>query len=220
MRIDFISDINCPWCALGVAHLQNALKLMGADFHYELHFQPFELNPHLPTGGKNLVAYLSEKYGMDVEQIEANHQQLRERGEQAGFTFGKREHIWNTFDAHRLLYWAEMELGLDIQRKLKLALLDAYHGQAKNPSDKQVLINIVESLGLDKDRAELILTTDLFTKEVREREHQWQSAGINAVPSIVINNKHLIQGAQPVETLVNALKQLNQPGNGSRQLKT
>lgn len=211
MRIDFISDINCPWCALGVAHLQNALKLMGDEFQYELHFQPFELNPQLPKEGKNLVAYLSEKYGMDAAQIEASHQNLRERGEQAGFAFGKREHIWNTFDAHRLLYWAETELGLDAQRKLKLALLDAYHGHKKNPSDKQVLINLVEGLGLDQERAELILTTDLFTKEVREREHQWQSAGINAVPSIVINSKHLIQGAQPVESLVSALKQLDQP---------
>lgn len=211
MRIDVISDINCPWCALGVTYLQNALQLMGDEFYYELHFQPFELNPQLPKEGKNLVAYLSEKYGMDTAQIAASHENLRERGAQAGFIFGKREHIWNTFDAHRLLYWAEMELGLDAQRKMKLALLDAYHGHAKNPSDKQVLIDIVEGLGLDKDRAELILTTDLFSKEVREREHQWQSAGINAVPSIVINNKHLIQGAQPVETLVNAFRQLNQP---------
>ncbi len=210
MRIDFVSDINCPWCALGAVHLQNALKLMGDDFLYELHFQPFELNSQLPKEGKNLVAYLSEKYGMDAAQIEAGHQNLRDRGEQVGFLFGKREHIWNSFDAHRLLYWAELELGLEVQRKLKLALLTAYHGQAKNPSDRKVLISIVDELGLDRDRAELILTTDLFAKEVRQRERQWQSAGINAVPSMVIDNKHLLQGAQPVEVLVSALKQLSQ----------
>lgn len=212
MRIDFVSDINCPWCALGVAYFQKALQLMDDDFQYELHFQPFELNPQLPKEGKNLTVYLSEKYGMDIAHIEASQQNLRERGEQVGFIFGKREHIWNTFDAHRLLYWAEVELGLDIQFKLKSALLNAYHGQAKNPSNKQVLINIVNELGINKDRAELILTTDLFSKEVREREQQWQAAGINAVPSIVINQKHLIQGAQPADVLVNALKQLNKPG--------
>jgi predicted DsbA family dithiol-disulfide isomerase len=210
MRIDVISDINCPWCALGVTYLQQALKFMGNDFNYELYFQPFELNPQLPKEGKNLVNYLSEKYGMDATQIESSHQNLRERGEKAGFLFGKREYIWNTFDAHRLLYWAEVELGLETQFKLKLALLNAYHGQGKNPADKQVLINIIESLGLNKTRAELILTTDLFSKDVREREHQWQAAGINAVPSIVINNRHLIQGAQPVEALVDALGKLNQ----------
>jgi predicted DsbA family dithiol-disulfide isomerase len=210
MRIDVVSDINCPWCALGVTYLQKALKLMGDNFNYELHFQPFELNPQLPKEGKNLVDYLSEKYGMDATRIESSQQNLRELGEKVGFIFGKREHIWNTFDAHRLLYWAEVELDLETQFKLKLALLNAYHGQAKNPADKKVLINVVEALGLDKERAELILTTDLFSKEVREREHQWQAAGISAVPSIVINNRHLIQGAQPVETLLDALRQLNQ----------
>lgn len=210
MRIDFISDINCPWCALGVTHFQKALQLMDDDFNYELHFQPFELNPQLPKEGKNLVAYLSEKYGMDAKQIEGTHQNLRDRGAEIGFIFGKRDHIWSTFDAHRLLYWAEVELGLDVQAKLKWVLLNAYHGQGKNPADKTVLISLVGDLGLDKNRAELILTTDLYSKEVREREHQWQSAGIRAVPSIVINNQHLIQGAQPVEVLVNALKQLSQ----------
>lgn len=209
MRIDFISDINCPWCALGVVAFQKALELMGKSIDYELHFQPFELNPQLPKEGKNLVDYLSEKYGMDSERIEATHQHLKERGDEVGFVFGKREHIWNTFDAHRLLYWAELELGLDVQRKLKLALLRAYHTEAKNPGDQQVLINIVEQLGLDKDRAELILTTDLFSKDVRELEQEWQELGISAVPSIVINGEYLIQGAQPVDVLVSILMKLN-----------
>lgn len=210
MRIDFISDINCPWCALALVQLQQALMLMGEDFRYELYFQPFELNPQLPPKGENLVKYLSDKYGMSATQIEASQLNLKQRGEQVGFLFGKRETIWNSFDAHRLLYWAELELGLEVQRNLKLALLTAYHGQAKNPSDRSVLINIVDELGLDGSRAELILTTDLFEKEVRQRERHWQAAGINAVPSMVINNKHLLQGAQPVEALLNALKQLSQ----------
>jgi len=208
MRIDFISDINCPWCAIGVGSFQRALELVGSTIHYELHFQPFELNPQLPKEGKNLVDYLSEKYGMDSERIEGNQQHLRKRGEEIGFTFGEREHIWNSFNAHRLLYWAETELGLDTQRKLKLALLTAYHTEGKNPSDQQVLINIVDQLGLDKDRAELILTTDLFSKEVRELEKQWQDLGINAVPSIVINREHLVQGAQPVDVFVGMLMRL------------
>ncbi len=208
MRIDFISDINCPWCALGVVSFQKALDLMGSSFQYELHFQPFELNPQLPKEGKNLFDYLSEKYGMDSERIEGNQQHLRKRGDELGFVFGKREYIWNSFDAHRLLYWAETELGLETQRKLKLALLTEYHTESKNPSDQQVLINIVEQLGFDKDRAEFILKSDLFSKEVRELEEEWQALGISAVPSIVIDREQLIQGAQPVDVFVGILMRL------------
>ena len=208
MRIDFISDINCPWCALGVVSFQKALDLMGGSLNYELHFQPFELNPQLPKEGKNLFDYLTEKYGLNSERIEGNQQHLRERGDEVGFVFGKREHIWNSFDAHRLLYWAETELGLEAQRKLKLALLTAYHTAGRNPSDHQVLMNIVEQLGLDKDRAEFILTGDLFGREVRELEAEWQELGINAVPSIVINREQLIQGAQPVNIFVGILMRL------------
>ena len=208
MRIDFISDINCPWCALGVVSFQKALDLMGSSFQYELHFQPFELHPQLPKEGKNLFDYLSEKYGMDSERIEGNQQHLRKRGDELGFVFGKREYIWNSFDAHRLLYWAETELGLETQRKLKLALLTEYHTESKNPSDQQVLINIVEQLGFDKDRAEFILKSDLFSKEVRELEEEWQALGISAVPSIVIDREQLIQGAQPVDVFVGILMRL------------
>ena len=208
MRIDFISDINCPWCALGVVSFQKALDLVGSRLQYELHFQPFEINSQLPKEGKNLFNYLSEKYGMNSERIEGTQQHLRERGDEVGFVFGKREHIWNSFDAHRLLYWADTELGLEIQRKLKLALLTAYHSEGKNPSDQHVLMDIVEQLGLDKDRAEFILTSDLFAKEVRALEEEWQELGVNAVPSIVINREQLIQGAQPVDVFVGLLMRL------------
>jgi len=219
MRIDFISDINCPWCALGVASFQKALKLMGDRFQYDLHFQPFELNPDMPKEGRNLVDYLSEKYGMTATRIEETQQHLRERGEEVEFVFGKRDYIWNTFDAHRLLYWAELELGLDVQRKLKLALLNAYHTESKDPSDKQVLIDIVTDLGLDKDRAEIILTTDLFANDVRTLEQQWHELGINAVPSIVINREHLIQGAQSVDVLVGILMRLNKAEASAKKIE-
>ena len=209
MRIDFISDINCPWCALGVVSFQKALELMGKSFDYELHFQPFELNPHLSKEGKILFEYLSEKYGMDADRIAETQQHLRERGDEVGFVFGKRDHIWNSFDAHRLLYWAELELGLDEQYDLKMALLRAYHSEAKDISDHDVLIEIVLEQGLDRRRADIVLTTDLFGIEVRKREQEWHELGINAVPSIVINREHLIQGAQPVDILVGMLMRLN-----------
>lgn len=209
MRIDFISDISCPWCALGLASLEKALAQLGDEIQYELHFQPFELNPDMPAEGKNLNQYLADKYSMPIEQIEANHENIRKRGEELGFTFGKRERIWNTFDAHRLLYWAD-RCGEGLQRKLKLALMQAYQGEGQNPGDHRILSQLVADVGLDKAEANAILQSDAFSAEVRNLEREWHLSGINAVPSLVINQQHLLQGAQPVELLVSALRELNE----------
>ncbi|MES1190284.1 MAG: DsbA family oxidoreductase [Steroidobacter sp.] len=208
MRIDFISDIACPWCAVGVASLDKALQEAGSDFEYELHFQPFELNPGMPKEGRNLVEYLSQKYGMSADRIKASHDMLYQRGKEVGFEFGRRDHIWNTFDAHRLLYWADQLDKSGAQFALKKALLRAYHGEAKNPSDRDVLLQAVAAVNLDTQEAQRILSSDLYAAEVHQLEHQWQRSGINAVPSMVINQRHLLQGAQPVETIVQALQQL------------
>lgn len=208
LRLDFISDINCPWCALGLANLRAALTQLDNEVDVELHFQPFELNPQLPPEGVDLVDYLRNKYGMTAEQVEANHTTLRERGAEAGFVFGKRERLWNSFDAHRLLYWAGQEGAPDSQYKLKTALMQAYQAEGRNHSDAQVLLELVEQCGLDKTRAQGILDSDEYVREVRELEQQWQSAGISAVPSLVINRKHLLQGAQPAALIEQALRNL------------
>ena len=213
MRIDFVSDINCPWCALGVAELRKALTLLNDDIAVDLHFQPFELNPQLPEVGKNLVGYLQEKYGMSVVQIDAIHNTLKERGADVGFTFGKRETLWNTVKAHQLLYWAEIELGVEAQAQLKFALMQAYQGEGSNISDNVVLLDVVKSLGFSSERASRILNTNEFLNAVRQREQEWQGAGISAVPSIVINRKHLIQGAQSASTLVEMFRQLAAEAN-------
>jgi len=207
MRIDFISDIACPWCALGVATLEKALQEVGDSLDYELHFQPFELNPDMPKEGKNLVEYLSQKYAMSADRIKASHDMLHQRGLEVGFTFGHREQIWNTFDAHRLLYWAD-QLGQTSQFALKKALLRAYHAEGKNPADHQLLLELINEVGLNVEEAKAILTSGKYTEEVRKLEHQWQRAGINAVPSMIINQRQLLQGAQPVEVMVQAFRQL------------
>lgn len=209
LRLDFISDINCPWCALGLANLRTALAKLGDEITVDLHFQPFELNPQLPHEGVDLVDYLRNKYGMTAEQVEANHATLRERGAEVGFVFGKRDRLWNSFDAHRLLYWAEQEGVADSQYKLKTALMQAYQGEGRNHSDAQVLVELAGQCGLDKTRAQEILASDLYGREVRDLEQQWQSAGISAVPSLVINQKHLLQGAQPAELIEQALRDIN-----------
>ncbi len=207
MRIDFVSDVACPWCAVGLNALERALANLGSEVSVELHFQPFELNPDMPPEGANTVDYLARKYGISPQQIAQNQTAIRQRGADVGFVFGERPHVWNTFDAHRLLAWAPSQ-GADAQRRLKHALLKAYHGEGQNPGDREVLLALVGQLGLDVAAAQQVLDSKAYADEVREAEAAWQQAGIHSVPSIVIDQKHLIQGGQPPEVFEQALRRL------------
>ena len=207
MRIDFVSDVACPWCAVGLNSLERALEKIGDAIPVELHFQPFELNPAMPPEGQDTVEHLAAKYGITPEQIAHNQAAIRERGAAVGFAFGQRSRIWNTFDAHRLLHWAGLQ-GAERQRALKHALLEAYHGEGRNPGARDVLLDVAAKAGLDADEAARVLDEGRYVDEVREAEAMWQQAGIHSVPSIVIDRQHLIQGGQPPELFEQALRQI------------
>lgn len=207
MRIDFISDVACPWCAVGLNALERALEKIGGDIQINLVMQPFELNPDMGPEGQDTKAYLTRKYGLTPAQLEANRANIRERGAAVGFSFGERTRIWNTFDAHRLLQWAG-EQGPEHQRALKHALLKAYHGQGLNPGAPEVLLEAAIEAGLDAEAAKAVIHSDQHAGDVRAAEQFWQSQGISAVPSVVINQRHLIQGGQPPEVFEQALRQI------------
>ena len=215
MKIDYVSDIACPWCAVGLHSLERALERIDGAFPVELGFQPFELNPDMAPEGADLVQYLGRRYGLAEPQVRANQAALRERGAAVGFAFGERGRVWNTFDAHRLLWWAGHELDADAQRRLKLALLAAYHGDGRNPGARDVLLDIVGRLDLDTGRAAAILDGDEFAAEVRAAEQQWREAGIHSVPSVVVDGRHLIQGAQTQQVYEQALRQLAARSQGT-----
>jgi predicted DsbA family dithiol-disulfide isomerase len=204
MRIDFISDVACPWCAVGLHGLERGLAQLSDDVAVELHFQPFELNPKLEPEGRDVVEYLGAKYGKTPAQIAQTQAMIRERGAAVGFEFGPRTRTWNTFNSHRLLHWAGLQ---GRQRELKHALLTAYHGQGRNPGAPDVLLDCAVQVGLDAEEAQAIIDSDRFTDEVRAAETHWQQAGIRAVPSVVIDGKHLIQGGQPPEVYAQALRE-------------
>jgi predicted DsbA family dithiol-disulfide isomerase len=209
VKIDFVSDVACPWCAIGLAALERAMADIGGDLQVELHFQPFELNPDMGPEGEPIAEHLAHKYGLSADQLAQNGEALRQRGETLGVRIDlqKRDNIYNTFDSHRLLYWAG-ELGTEQQHALKRALLQAYHGEGRNVSDREVLVDIAGATGLDVDEARRILDTDAFAAQVREREHFYQQRGIRAVPSVILNDRHLVQGGQPPEVFAQALRQL------------
>jgi predicted DsbA family dithiol-disulfide isomerase len=207
MKIDFVSDVSCPWCVIGLQSLEAALANLRGELDVDLHFQPFELNPQMGPGGQDIVEHLAEKYGSTPEQLERSQEMIRARGAALGFTFDmhKRRRIYNTFDAHRLLHWAA---GEGKQQALKHALFAAYFTEGRDPSDHGVLAQIAERVGLDAMRARQILASDEYAKDVRARERFYSERGIHAVPSLVVNDGHLIQGGQPVEVFEQALRQL------------
>jgi len=209
MKIDFVSDVSCPWCAIGLNALEQALARVAPDIAATLHFQPFELNPQMATEGQEIVEHLGQKYGIDAQQIAANTEAIRQRGASVGFTFGigKRSRIYNTFDAHRLLHWAGLQ-GEAAQRALKHALLKAYFTDGQNPSDPAVLVAAAAAAGLDTEAARSVLAGDDFAAEVRQAEAFYQQQGIHSVPAVIINDRHLISGGQPVEVFEQALRQI------------
>jgi predicted DsbA family dithiol-disulfide isomerase len=208
MRIDFVSDIVCPWCAVGLAGLERALSEIGDAIPVELHFQPFELNPDMPPEGTASGPYLKAKYGLSDEQLRANARNIAQRGAAAGFAFGERTHIWGTFDAHRLLAWAATLPDSRAQRRLKHALLEAYHRDGRNPSGAAVLLDVVAQVGMDVQGARAVLESAANVDVVREAQREWRERGITAVPAAIIDDQYVIAGGQPSETYAKALRQI------------
>ncbi|HTR07978.1 MAG TPA: DsbA family oxidoreductase [Paraburkholderia sp.] len=205
LRIDFVSDIACPWCAIGLSSLNLALERLRDTVEAQIVVHPFELNPQMGPGGESVVEYLGNKYGRTPEQIAETQAMIRERGASVGFTFGVRERVYNTFDAHRLLHWAGIE---GKQLPLKLALLRAYHGDGKDTSDHAMLVAAAQSVGLDAARAREVLESGQYADEVRAEEREYQAAGIQSVPAIIFNERYLVNGGQPVETFERAIQQI------------
>jgi len=207
LKIDFVSDISCPWCVIGLRSLEQALERIGDEATADLHFQPFELNPQMPVEGQDIGEHIAEKYGSTSDELVRNQEAIRARGAALGFAFNmdKRSRIYNTFDAHRLLHWAELE---GRQHALKRALFTAYFTDGLNPGDRQVLVDVATQAGLDPVRAREVLESGDYADEVRAREQHYGQQGIRAVPSVIVNDKYLIQGGQPVDVFEQALRKI------------
>ena len=218
LTIDFVSDVSCPWCAIGLKALDLALAHLAGDITAELHFQPFELNPQMPPEGQEITEHLTNKYGITPQQADMNRENIRQRGEAVGFIFsradqpgGGRSRIYNTFDAHRLLHWAGLE-SAGKQRALKEGLLKVYFTDGQSPASHAVLERVAAQAGLDRLEAAAVLASQVYADEVRERQSFYLSQGVHSVPAVIINSRHLISGGQPVEVFEQALRQIAAAG--------
>jgi len=217
LKIDFVSDISCPWCAIGLAALDTALDKLRGEVSATLHFQPFELNPQMGPGGQDIGEHLAQKYGTTPEQQAEIRDTIRQRGADVGFAFNPdgRGRIYNTFNAHRLLHWAG-QAHPERQHALKKALLEACHRDRQAMEAPDVLLHAVQQAGLDTVRAEAILASGEFADEVRKQEAFYASLGIRSVPAVIINDRHLISGGQPAEVFEQALRQIADKAQADR----
>ncbi len=206
LKIDFVSDVACPWCAIALHNLEEALRRTADVVHADIRFQPFQLNPDMRAGGENIDELLGGRYG-GPQHMAQMREMVRERAAAAGFEFNQtaQSRIYNTFDAHRLLHWAGT---LGRQRELKHALFKANFTGNADVSDHAVLVEAAASVGLDAGEARAVLTSSHHAAAVRAAEQRWRAQGIHAVPAIVIDDEWVISGSQPPEAFEQALRQL------------
>ncbi|WP_196158877.1 DsbA family oxidoreductase [Reinekea sp. G2M2-21] len=214
MSIEIVSDVMCPWCAIGYKNLEIALQALGNDIDADISWHAFELNPDMSVAGQNLREHLMEKYGITPEQSDANRERISVMGEQAGFTFNFADDgiMINSFDCHRLLTWAK---GQGKQTDLKLALFQAHFTDNKRLNDAETLLDVVASVGLDRATAAAVLDSDEFAQEVRDEQRRMHRMGIQSVPTFIINQKYAINGGQPADVFKEALQQIQQEQTSS-----
>jgi len=207
LQIDIVSDIACPWCAIGYARLEKAMEALKNELDFNLEWHAFELNPDPSADVEPILPALARKYGRTEEEVRDNQSQMMVVAKDLGLNFDKLQERYtrNTFDAHRLVKWAG-EQGK--QTAMKMACFEAYFGRAENISDVEVLVKCAKSAGLDESAARTILSSDQYTDAVREDEAKYQQAGVSAVPAYIINQTYLVSGAQEPETLIQAFREI------------
>ena len=205
LRVDFVSDVTCPWCVIGLHALEQAMSRLQGVVEVDLQLQPFELNPDMPPQGEAIVDYVARKYGSTPEELAQRQEQIRARGAEVGFDFGTRDRVYNTFDAHRLLRWADAQ-GLALP--LLHALFRAYHARGENPGGHEVLRRAAAEVGLDPAQADEVLRSGAQADQVRAEVTRWQQLGVHAVPSVVVEGRYLIQGGQPAQVFEQALRRI------------
>lgn len=207
LTIDFVSDISCPWCAIGLRGLQIALERVGDLVDAEIRFHPYELNPDMPVAGERAADHVARKYGASPDAARRSRAAIREQAAALGLemTGGEEARIWNTFDAHRLLYWAGQE---GRQLALASALFRAHFAGRISLADHAALAEVAAEASLDAEASREVLASGRYADIVRAEERRWLAEGVRGVPYIVIDDRYVINGGQPPEKFERALRHI------------
>ena len=212
VRLDILSDPICPWCYIGRTLLGQALAER-PDHPFEIHWQPFRLNPEMPAEGMDRRAYLEGKFGGPEAAAEA-YAPVRERAAEAGLEidFDAIPRTPATTDAHRLLHWAEVE---GCQDAVALALFGAYFHEGRDISDREVLADIADSHGIDAGLIARLLASDADIDEVTGRDAQFRDMGVTGVPTFIVAGQHAVPGCQPPEMWTRVIDEMAGQAAGS-----
>ena len=207
LRIDIVSDVVCPWCIIGYKHVELALTMLDTSVDAEFWWHPFELNTNMPPEGQDVAEHIQQKYGSTPEQSKANRERLGKIGASLEFEFGQQpdRRIYNTFKAHKLLHIAGHEQGWRKQTELKLALFAAYFQEGVDVSDEAVLLDVAESVGLNRDASKAWLADAALSETVRAEQAHWIDQNITGVPAIIFDQKFMVPGAQSAETVAGVI---------------
>jgi len=217
LRIDIWSDVMCPWCLVGWGSLQKGLAQLEGEIEADIRWHAFELNPDMPPEGEESTAHIARKYGSTPDQSKAVQGRMREAAQNAGVSLDYQGEdpepprwMWNTFDAHKLLTWAGEAHGAEKQTELKLALFEAHFNRRRQIGDHEVLLDVADSVGLDRGAAEAALASEEWAHKVRAEERAAWDFNITGVPAMIVENKFMIPGAQPPEAYADALRRVAQ----------
>ncbi len=207
LQIDIVSDVVCPWCAIGYSQLAEALKQTNTP--HEIHWHPFELNPNTPAEGRNYREHIMEKYGTTAEDVKESRARMTAAGAEVGFNFQFTDDFrtYNTFNTHQLLHWADQQGRM---HDLKQALFVAHFVDNRNVGDSAVLADIAAHIGLDRNEALAVIEDQRFAEDIRQLVQHSKQQGIQSVPSVIFNGRHLVSGAQGVENYKNIIEQLTE----------
>lgn len=207
LKIDIVSDVVCPWCIIGYKRLEQAIKELNVEEQVTIEWQPFELNPNMPKEGQLVQEHISEKYGASLEDQKQSQERMTQFGAELGFTFNYHDalRMVNTRDAHIVLEYANEQ---HKQTELNLELVSLFFSEGKDISEKTILLDAVETVGLNKTEAEQRLEDVSYKNEVVAKEKKWQNLGVTSVPTMVFNYKSALSGAQPVSVYKDVLKEL------------
>jgi predicted DsbA family dithiol-disulfide isomerase len=205
IKLDILSDPICPWCYIGKANLERALEKVG-DHPFEIEWHPFQLNPNMPAGGVDRRTYLETKFGGQEGAVKA-YLPVAQHAEKAGLkiNFEGIQVTPNTLDAHRLIHWAGLE---GKQTAMVAALFRAYFVDGRNIGDHETLADIAGEVGLDREMIACLLASDADLEDIKSRDAHSREMGVSAVPTFIVDNRHVVPGAQPPELWVSVIEEI------------
>lgn len=197
IRLDIFSDPVCPWCYVGKANLDRALR-QHPDHPFAIQWHPFQLNPDMPAEGVAKRAYLEQKFGGKA-RVDAIHERLREVARNAGVDMDpdKPQRMPNTLNAHRLIHWAGIE---GVQQAVVDALMRAYWTEGRDIGDLPTLADIAGENGMDRAATLRLLQSEADADDIQARDQDARQKGVNAVPTFLVAQQYVVSGAQPTET--------------------